>query len=142
MRNELKKALSHETWLNKLDDTYVQFVCYMCGTEQQANIATLVSHTHVKCIKCGVKLLIAGSHEHDNGHVKSPRVFDEQSIDTCAACDIDLGTCDTIWAAEGALYCSAECGIHDYETTHVDAEKRFYAYAEEINPQDIGIDRR
>ncbi len=144
MRNELKKALSHESWLDKLDNTYVQFVCYMCGTEQQVSIVTLLSHTHVKCIKCGVKLLATDLHDYnDNGHVKSPRLFDEHSTDKCAACGIDLGTCDTIWAAEGALYCSAECGIHDYEVTHVDAEKRFYAYAEEINPQDdIGINRR
>lgn len=152
MRNELKKALSHESkrvivdssklesWLDKLDNTYVQSVCYLCGTEQQVSIATLVSHTHAKCVKCGKTLFLLKT--RSNGHVKSPRVFDEQSIDTCAACGIDLGTCDTIWAAEGALYCSAECGIHDYETTHVDAEKRFYAYAEEINPHDIGIDRR
>jgi transcription elongation factor Elf1 len=214
MRNELKKALkkalSHESkrvivdssklesWLDKLDNTYVQSVCYLCGTEQQVSIATLVSHAHVKCEKCGknlfliksrssghieglqvirtgcpecgteqrvrvnfpkanagfeettincekcgVKLLITDPHKYDdNGRVKGPRVVDEQSIDTCAACGTDLGTCDTIWAAEGALYCSAECGIHDYEVTHVDAEKRFYAYAEEINPQDIGINRR
>lgn len=65
------------------------------------------------------------------------RVVDEHSTDMCAACDIDLGTCDTIWAAGGALYCSRECGIHDYQS-----EQLFEDEAEEINPIDIGIVRR
>lgn len=215
MRNELKKALSHESkrvivdssklesWLDKLDNTYVQSVCYLCGTEQQVSIATLVSHTHVKCVKCGkilfliksrssghivgtqvirtgcpecgteqrvkvnfpkanagfeettincekcgVKLLVTDPHEYDdNGHVKGPRVIDEQSTDICAACgDIDLGTCDTIWAAEGKLYCSKDCGILDYtfseNRTYKSAKQLFSEVAEEINPQDIGIARR
>ena len=126
----------------------VKAVCPECGTEQRVEVtfpkaSAGFEETTVNCEKCGVALLITDRHEYDdNGLVKGPRVVDEHSTDMCAACDIDLGTCNTIWAAEGALYCSAECGIHDYETTHVDAEKRFYAYAEEVNPTDIGIDRR
>lgn len=143
MRNELNKALSHESkrvivdssklesWLDKLDNTYVQSVCYACGNEQQASVSTLVSHTHVKCAKCGAILFLLKPRNYE--HVEGPRVVEEQSSDICATCDIILGTCDTIWAAEGSLYCSAECGVHD-------AVKRFYAYAEEINPQDIGLE--
>lgn len=157
MRNELKKALSHESkrvivdssklesWLDKLDNTYIQTTCYMCGTEQQVSIATLVSHTHVKCVKCGKILFLLKS--RSNGLVKGPRVVDEQSTDICAACgDIDLGTCDTIWAAEGRLYCSKDCGILDYtfseNRTYKSAKQLFSEVAEEINPQDIGIARR
>ncbi len=65
------------------------------------------------------------------------RVVDEHSTDMCAACDIDLGTCDTIWAAGGAIYCSRTCGVHDYQS-----EQAFDDEAEEINPTDIGIVRR
>jgi hypothetical protein len=53
----------------------------------------------------------------------------------CASCDIDLATCDTIWAAKGILYCSHECGVHDYH----DAELDFDDVAEEIKPTDIGL---
>jgi hypothetical protein len=154
MRNELKKALkkalSHESkrvivdssklesWLDKLDNTYVQSVCYLCGTEQQVSIATLVSHTHAKCVKCGKTLFLIKS--RSNGHIEGPRVADEHSTDMCAACDTDLATCDTIWAAEGLLYCSRECGIHNFKTQYGDdAERHFDEVAEEINPRDIGI---
>ena len=154
MRNELKKALSRESkrvivdssklesWLDKIDNTYVQSVCYLCGTEQQVSVATLVSRTHVKCVKCGKILFLLKT--RSNGLVKGPRVVDEHSTDMCAACDIDLGTCDTIWAAGGALYCSRECGIYDYSVSsnEDDAEQLFNDEAEEINPQDIGIVRR
>jgi hypothetical protein len=74
------------------------------------------------------------------------KVVDEHSTDMCAACDTDLGTCDTVWAAGGGLYCSRECGIHDYSMmsniSAEDAEKLFDEEAEEINPTDIGIVRR
>ena len=156
MRNELKKALSHESkrvivdssklesWLDKIDNTYVQSVCYLCGTEQQVSVATLLSHTHVKCIKCGKILFLLKS--RSNGHVEGPRVVDEHSMDMCAACDIDLGTCDIILAAGGSLYCSRECGEHDYSmmsnTTAEEAKQLFDEEAEEINPTDIGIVRR
>lgn len=59
----------------------------------------------------------------------------ENRTTMCAACDIDLATCDTIWAAEGTLYCSRECGVHDYQ--HV--AQCFDDVAEEINPTDIGL---
>lgn len=69
------------------------------------------------------------------------RPVNEKSTTMCAACDIDLGTCKTIWAAEGALYCSRDCGIHDFKVTYGDnAEQHFDDVAEEINPQDIGIE--
>ena len=74
------------------------------------------------------------------------KVVDEHSTDMCAACDIDLGTCDTIWAAGGGLYCSRECGIYAYSMmsniSKEDAEQLFNDEAEEINRQDIGIVRR
>jgi hypothetical protein len=74
------------------------------------------------------------------------KVVNEHSTDMCAACDIDLGTCDTIWAAGGALYCSRECGEHDYSMisniSAEDAKQLFDEEAEEINPVDIGIVRR
>lgn len=70
----------------------------------------------------------------------SPRVVDEHSTDMCAACGTDLATCETIWAAEGILYCSRECGIHDFKVHYGDdAERHFDEVAEEINPRDIGI---
>ena len=70
----------------------------------------------------------------------SGRPVNEHSTDMCAACDTDLATCDTIWAAEGILYCSRECGIHDFKAQYgADAEKHFDEVAEEINPRDIGI---
>lgn len=118
--------------------------CPECGTEQRVEVNFPKANagfeeTTINCKKCGVKLIITDPHEYDdNGLVKGPRVVDEQSTDMCAACDTDLGTCDTIWAAGGALYCSRKCGIADYEVKcrHFDTE------AEEINPQDIGIVRR
>ena len=68
------------------------------------------------------------------------RPVNENSTNVCAACDTDLATCETIWAAEGILYCSRECGIHDFKYAYGDdAEKHFDEVAEEINPRDIGI---
>lgn len=63
-----------------------------------------------------------------------PRIVNESSTSMCAACDIDLGTCDTVWSAEGILYCSRECGIHDYKD-----EARFNDVAEEVSTADIGL---
>lgn len=54
---------------------------------------------------------------------------------TCASCDTDLATCDTIWAAKGILYCSHECGVRSYHDTELD----FDDVAEEIKPTDIGL---
>lgn len=65
----------------------------------------------------------------------SKQPVNENSITMCASCDIDLATCDTIWAAKGILYCSQECGVHDYH----DAELDFDDVAEEIKPTDIGL---
>lgn len=71
------------------------------------------------------------------------KLVDEISDDMCAACDVDLATCDTIWAAEGILYCSRECVIHDFEVEYgSNAEKQFDLVSEEIKPLDIGIVRR
>lgn len=72
---------------------------------------------------------------------KKMRPVNETSRDMCAACDTDLATCDTVWAAEGILYCSRECGIHDFKVEYGDdAEKHFDEVAEELNPRDIGIE--
>ena len=71
---------------------------------------------------------------------KDAKVAGENSVDMCAACDIDLATCDTIWAAEGTLYCSRECGIEDFKHMYGDdAERYFNDVAEEVTPEDIGI---
>lgn len=63
------------------------------------------------------------------------KVVNENSTAMCAACDTDLSTCDTIWAAHGILYCSKECGMHDLKHDNLSFEDA----AEEINPRDIGI---
>lgn len=65
----------------------------------------------------------------------SKQPVNENSTTMCASCDIDLATCDTIWAAKGILYCSHACGVHDYH----DAELDFDDVAEEIKPTDIGL---
>ena len=73
---------------------------------------------------------------------KNAKVAGNNTVDKCAACDIDLATCDTIWAAEGALYCSRECGIEDFKHKYGDdAERCFNDVAEEVTPEDIGITR-
>ena len=130
----------------------IRTVCPDCGTEQRVEVSFPKENagfedTTIKCENCGVELLVTDNHEYDdNGLVKGPRVVDEYSTDMCAACDIDLGTCNTIWAAGGGLYCSRECGIHDYSMmsniSAEDAEQLFDDEAEEINPTDIGIVRR
>ena len=64
----------------------------------------------------------------------------ENSTAMCATCNTDLATCETIWAAEGILYCSRECGMYDFKYAYGDdAERHFDEVAEEINPRDIGI---
>jgi hypothetical protein len=68
------------------------------------------------------------------------RPVKENSTNMCVACYTDLATCETIWAAEGLLYCSRECGIYDFKYAYGDdAERHFDEVAEEINPRDIGI---
>lgn len=130
----------------------IKTVCPECGTEQLVEVNFPSENagfesTTINCCKCNVELVVTDQHEYDaNGLVKGPRVVDEHSTDMCAACDIDLGTCDTIWAAGGALYCSRECGEHDYSMmsniSAEDAKQLFDEEAEEINPVDIGIVRR
>lgn len=63
--------------------------------------------------------------------------------ETCEVCGKDLSTCKTIWAAEGMLYCSRKCGIHNYTLSDNDSEyaaEIFGLVAEEINPKDIGLE--
>lgn len=54
----------------------------------------------------------------------------------CKACGKELRTCGTIYAAEGILYCSRECGRRDFET---EQPYCFDDIAEEINPRDMGL---
>lgn len=65
------------------------------------------------------------------------RPVGDNSKNMCCVCDTDLGTCGIIWSAEGHLYCSSDCGIHDFKG---DSEA-FYVAAEQVNPIDIGIER-
>jgi len=56
----------------------------------------------------------------------------------CAVCGKELLQCDTIWTAEGSLYCSKECGIKDFEKEYgKNAEKLFNLIAEEIIVEEI-----
>ena len=71
---------------------------------------------------------------------KNAKVAGDNTVDMCTACDIDLATCDTIWAAEGTLYCCRECGIEDFKHKYGDdAERCFNDVAEEVTPEDIGM---
>lgn len=68
-----------------------------------------------------------------------------QDTAECAVCKQDLAKCNSIWAAEGKMYCSRECGIRDYSLTTSDdlgyAEEIFDGVAEELLPEDIGLTR-
>lgn len=62
---------------------------------------------------------------------------------TCKVCNKDLATCETIFAAEGNMYCSRECGVHDYALTDGDlpyASGIFDSVAEELTPDEIGLE--
>lgn len=64
----------------------------------------------------------------------------KQYVDKCGVCRADLSACDTIFAAEGSLYCSRDCGIHDFENKYGSAaERHFDDVSEEIQPMDAGI---
>lgn len=68
------------------------------------------------------------------------RVADSIVTDRCPVCSADLAVRDTVWAAEGTLYCSKECGIHDFRHVYgTKATRRFNSVAEEVAPKDIGI---
>ena len=57
------------------------------------------------------------------------------SKDICDGCGKDLSKCETIWAANGSLYCSHECGTRDIALSFLS----FDDVAEELSPYDIGI---
>lgn len=58
----------------------------------------------------------------------------------CEECSGILADHETIWSAEGTLYCSEECGIKAYTRIHGEqGAKYFLDVAEEICPEDIGI---
>lgn len=74
-------------------------------------------------------------------HWSGPQMVDSSSTDKCCVCDTDLATCGSIIAAEGHLYCSRECAIHDFENAYGSvAERHLDNVAEEITPEDIGIE--
>ena len=69
----------------------------------------------------------------------------------CATCKKDLAKCDTIFAAEGRLYCSRACGVRDYtlivtcsfeqdDNTCGYADEIFDSVSEELSPKDIGLE--
>ena len=117
----------------------------------------LANHNCAKCVLDEDTCKLASLLNQDTGKVTEPcdayetyaelvsvlgfdpisRPVGAKSKEMCCACDTDLGTCSVIWSAEGRLYCSKDCGIHDYN----DDEAAFNSYAEEINPLDIGIER-
>lgn len=67
--------------------------------------------------------------------------MDEEDDDTCYMCGKKLASCDTIYAAEGALYCSRECGIQHFESAYGSvAERHFDNVMEEVTPAEIGIE--
>lgn len=51
----------------------------------------------------------------------------------CNVCGKDLAKCEIIFAAEGTLLCSRNCGMRIFDEGHFDE------VAEEITPDDIGI---
>jgi hypothetical protein len=124
----------------------IKTVCPECGAKQRVEVNFPSENagfksTTINCCKCNIELVVTDQHEYDaNGLVKGSRVVDEHSTDMCAACDVDLATCDTIFVADSRMYCSRDCGIHDFKVTYGDkAEQCFDDVAEEINPKDIGI---
>ena len=64
----------------------------------------------------------------------------EAEKDTCAVCGKELAKCNVIYAAEGSLYCSRDCAIHDFENAYGSvAERHFDNVMEEVTPAEIGI---
>lgn len=126
---------------------FIEAVCTECGAEQSVEAVFGNDNATLHCVKCQAELMVIGQQNNNtNGLVKGPRVCDKHSTDMCDACDIDLGTCDTIWAAGDGIYCSRKCGEREYlkmcNGEVKTATQLFDAEAEEVNPQDIGIDRR
>lgn len=63
-------------------------------------------------------------------------------MNLCCVCDRNLAKCMTIWAAEGALYCSKECGIYDFGFVYGgNAKEKFEDTSEEITPDEVGIEQ-
>lgn len=83
---------------------------------------------------------------HDEATIITYRPTKDSAV--CKTCGKDLSECESIWAAEGNLYCSRECGIQDYivDTGVADntvgreyATNLFDNASEELNPKDIGL---
>lgn len=53
----------------------------------------------------------------------------------CSICNKDLATCESIWAAEGSMYCSRECGLQVYKD-----DSMLDMFAEELSPDEIGLE--
>lgn len=87
-------------------------------------------------IICSAKEL-ATEYYSDNAAVLTVRL----NHDTCTICGKDLTKCDTIWAAEGMMFCSRDCGVKFYTPgNHAEyGEELFDQYAEEVNPKEIGL---
>lgn len=61
-------------------------------------------------------------------------------MEKCNVCDKNLATCETVWAVEGKLVCSSECGIKALSEEYGSfAANVFKDTAEEVAPRDIGI---
>lgn len=59
----------------------------------------------------------------------------------CRMCGASLSTLETVFAAEGALYCSANCGrLHFMSTHNADVGYEFEDIVEEVQAIDIGLE--
>lgn len=58
----------------------------------------------------------------------------------CKNCGSDLSIFNTAWAAEGAMYCTKECGLKAFTAKYGNnSEQYFNDVAEEVSTEDIGI---
>ena len=59
----------------------------------------------------------------------------------CAVCDKDLATVETIYAVNGRMYCSRDCGLVGELAKYASTlGVTFDAMAEEITPAEIGLE--
>lgn len=126
--------------------------CESCGKILKAGDEVHILKDEIFCsAECAIAymadFLICSAKEQAtaiyNNNVSVLTLRPSSKLDTCELCGQYLATCDTIYAAEGKLYCSRNCGVLDY--CHKDAprsyaEEVFDSVSEELNPKDIGLE--